>query len=96
MAIIPASTVAAAELAASSAAVPLDVERLSERVAGVRAEIGRAIFGQAEVIDQALITLLSGGHMLLVGVPGLGKSRLVETLGSCSAWPPSGCSSRPT
>ena len=40
----------------------------------------RAIFGQQEVIDQTLITLLSGGHVLLVGVPGLGKSRLVETL----------------
>ena len=32
-------------------------------------------------MDQTLITLLSGGHVLLVGVPGLGKSRLVETLG---------------
>ena len=39
------------------------------------------IFGQDEVVDQTLITLLSGGHVLLVGVPGLGKSRLVETLG---------------
>ena len=43
--------------------------------------IGRVIFGQDEVVDQTLITLLSGGHALLVGVPGLGKSRLVETLG---------------
>jgi MoxR-like ATPase len=40
------------------------------------------IYGQDEVIDQTLITLLSGGHALLVGVPGLGKSRLVETLGT--------------
>ena len=39
------------------------------------------IFGQDEVIDQTLITLLSGGHVLLVGVPGLAKTRLVETLG---------------
>ena len=44
--------------------------------------IGRVIFGQDEVVDQTLITLLSGGHVLLVGVPGLGKSRLVETLGT--------------
>ena len=50
-------------------------------MARVRAAIGRVIFGQDEVIDQTLITLLSGGHVLLVGVPGLGKSRLVETLG---------------
>ena len=47
----------------------------------MRAAIGRVIFGQDEVIDETLITLLSGGHVLLVGVPGLGKSRLVETLG---------------
>jgi MoxR-like ATPase len=46
----------------------------------VRAQVGRAIYGQPEVVDQTLITLLSGGHVLLVGVPGLGKSRLVETL----------------
>ena len=58
-----------------------EVEALGGRIARVRAEIGRAIYGQPEVIDQTLITLLSGGHVLLVGVPGLGKSRLVETLG---------------
>jgi MoxR-like ATPase len=57
------------------------VEALGTRIAAVRAEIGRVIFGQDVVVDQTLITLLSGGHVLLVGVPGLGKSRLVETLG---------------
>ncbi|HEX3349643.1 MAG TPA: MoxR family ATPase [Acetobacteraceae bacterium] len=57
-----------------------EVEALGTRIAAVRAQIGRAIFGQQDVIDQTLITLLSGGHVLLVGVPGLGKSRLVETL----------------
>jgi MoxR-like ATPase len=56
-------------------------DALGARIAQVRAAIGRVIFGQDEVIDQTLITLLSGGHVLLVGVPGLGKSRLVETLG---------------
>ena len=56
-------------------------EALGTRIVQVRAAIGRVIFGQDEVIDQTLITLLSGGHVLLVGVPGLGKSRLVETLG---------------
>ena len=57
------------------------VEALRAQIALVRTAIGRVIYGQDEVIDQTLITLLSGGHVLLVGVPGLGKSRLVETLG---------------
>ncbi len=39
------------------------------------------IFGQDQVVDETLVTLLSGGHALLVGVPGLAKTRLVETLG---------------
>src|SRR5471030_184464 len=56
-------------------------DALGARIVQVRAAVGRVIFGQDEVIDQTLITLLSGGHVLLVGVPGLGKSRLVETLG---------------
>ncbi|MFI5023934.1 MAG: AAA family ATPase [Alphaproteobacteria bacterium] len=47
----------------------------------VRERIGQVIFGQQKVIDQTLITLLAGGHALLVGVPGLAKTRLVETLG---------------
>ncbi len=59
-----------------------EVEALGARIARVRTEIGKAIFGQQDVIDQTLITLLSGGHVLLVGVPGLGKSLLVETLGT--------------
>src|SRR5215472_5272231 len=56
-----------------------EVEALGARIARVRAAIGRVIFGQDEVVDQTLITLLSGGHALLVGVPGLGKSRLVAS-----------------
>ena len=58
-----------------------EVEELSARVGAIRSAVGRSIFGQDDVVDQTLITLLSGGHALLVGVPGLGKSRLVETLG---------------
>jgi MoxR-like ATPase len=64
-----------------TAALVAAIEGLGQRIGAVRAEIGRVIFGQDEVVDQTLITLLCGGHALLVGVPGLGKTRLVETLG---------------
>jgi MoxR-like ATPase len=57
------------------------MEQLNARIAEVRRRIGRIIFGQTAVIDETLITLLSGGHALLVGVPGLAKTRLVHTLG---------------
>src|ERR1700678_2315412 len=43
--------------------------------------IGTVIFGQDKVIEQALVTILSGGHALLLGVPGLAKTKLVETMG---------------
>jgi MoxR-like ATPase len=66
----------------AESAVLADVDRLGARMEAVRAQIGRAILGQPDVVDQVLITLLSGGHVLLVGVPGLGKSKLVETLGT--------------
>jgi len=48
----------------------------------VREATASTIFGQERVIDLALITLLSGGHALLIGVPGLAKTSLVETLGA--------------
>ncbi|HXY98657.1 MAG TPA: MoxR family ATPase [Stellaceae bacterium] len=59
-----------------------EIDALGQRLAQVRERIGSVIFGQREVIDQALITLLAGGHALLIGVPGLAKTRLVETLGT--------------
>src|SRR6187399_1966350 len=46
----------------------------------VRAEIGKIIVGQQDVVDGVLICLLSGGHVLLEGVPGLGKTTLLRTL----------------
>ncbi|MFQ5959212.1 MAG: AAA family ATPase, partial [Alphaproteobacteria bacterium] len=57
------------------------IDALGQKMAAVRACIGRIIFGQQAVIDQTLITLLAGGHALVIGVPGLAKTRLVETLG---------------
>jgi len=63
------------------ARIAAEIEQLGHRIASVRDRIGRIIFGQQEVIDETLITLLAGGHVLLIGFPGLGKTRLVETLG---------------
>jgi MoxR-like ATPase len=59
-----------------------EIEALGAKLATVRERIGRVIFGQQEVIDETLVTLLAGGHALLIGVPGLAKTRLVETLGT--------------
>ena len=58
------------------------VDRLGQKIIDSRAEIGRVIFGQTDVVEETLVTLLAGGHVLLIGVPGLGKTRLVETLGT--------------
>ena len=58
------------------------IDELGGKLAAVRESIGHVIFGQQEVVDQTLITLLAGGHALLIGVPGLAKTRLVETLGT--------------
>ena len=48
----------------------------------VRNGLNAVIFGQETVIDQTLVTLLAGGHGLLIGVPGLAKTKLVDTLGT--------------
>ncbi|HET9801605.1 MAG TPA: AAA family ATPase, partial [Candidatus Acidoferrum sp.] len=60
-------------------AVP-EIESVAETVAQVRAEISKAIVGQNEIVDGVLIAILAGGHVLLEGVPGLGKTMLVRTL----------------
>jgi MoxR-like ATPase len=58
-----------------------DIERLGSQLSDARQAIGRVIYGQQDVIDQTLVALLSGGHLLLIGVPGLAKTLLVDTLG---------------
>lgn len=58
-----------------------DLEKVAAKLVDVKNGVGRIIFGQHRVIEETLITLLAGGHVLLIGVPGLGKTRLVETLG---------------
>lgn len=57
------------------------LEAAAERMQRAHKAAGRVIFGQDLVIERALITILSGGHALLIGVPGLAKTLLVETLG---------------
>ncbi len=56
-------------------------EKLIEKLALVRQETGRVIVGQQQVVELTLTALLAGGHVLLEGVPGLGKTLLVRTLG---------------
>jgi MoxR-like ATPase len=57
-------------------------ESTAASVRTARAAIGAVIFGQEQVVEQALITVLAGGHALLVGVPGLAKTKLVDTMGT--------------
>jgi MoxR-like ATPase len=57
------------------------LEAAAERVKRAHKAAGAVIFGQDVVIERTLITILSGGHALLIGVPGLAKTLLVETLG---------------
>jgi MoxR-like ATPase len=65
----------------TEATISAEIGRLSQ----LRAAIERAVIGQSEVVEQLLITLLAGGHCLLEGAPGLGKTLLVRTLGQALA-----------
>lgn len=56
------------------------VEQLEAKIKSIKLEIAKVIVGQDEIIDQLLISLLSKGHCLLVGVPGLAKTLLIKTL----------------
>jgi MoxR-like ATPase len=59
-----------------------EIEATGARLVQAREMIARRIIGQHEVVEQTLIAILCGGHGLLVGAPGLAKTRLVETLGT--------------
>ena len=56
------------------------VEQLKEAYNQIIGEVGKVIIGQKEIVDQLLIALLCGGHVLLVGVPGLAKTLLISTV----------------
>ncbi len=57
-------------------------EKALADIAAIRAEVAKVIFGQEKVVENTLLAILSGGHALLVGVPGLAKTKLVTTLGT--------------
>src|SRR6266487_15023 len=57
-------------------------EATGAQVAAAKAAIGNVIFGQEAVVEQALITVLCGGHALLIGLPGVAKTKLIETMGT--------------
>jgi MoxR-like ATPase len=63
-------------------AILAEADAAVARIKAAREAIGKVIYGQEAVVDRALITIFAGGHGLLVGVPGLAKTKLVETLGT--------------
>ncbi|PDT31992.1 AAA family ATPase [Rhizobium sp. L9] len=62
-------------------AIVAAAERALSDIAAIRGEVSKVIFGQESVVENTVLAVLSGGHALLVGVPGLAKTRLVTTLG---------------
>jgi len=68
------------ERAAQAPLNPADIQRAAEVLAALRDEVGKAVVGQRAVIDQALIALVASGHVLIEGVPGLGKTLLARAL----------------
>lgn len=56
------------------------VDLFAEKFSNLKSEIGKAIIGQHKVVDQTLISLFCGGNCLLIGVPGLAKTKLIQTI----------------
>ncbi len=67
---------------AEPAQMVTEIEALGEKLSAARASINQRFIGQDRVVGQVLTTILCGGHGLLVGLPGLGKTMLVDTLGT--------------
>jgi MoxR-like ATPase len=59
----------------------ITVEQFREQASKIENEVGRVIVGQSDVVRHVLVSILAGGHVLLEGVPGLGKTMLIRTLG---------------
>ena len=56
-------------------------QQFADAISAVRTEVGKVIVGQRDLVDTVLIGALCEGHVLLEGVPGLGKTKLLATLG---------------
>ncbi|SMC62183.1 MoxR family ATPase [Rhizobium sp. RU36D] len=63
-------------------AIIAQAEQALADIALIKTEVSKVIFGQEQVVENTLLAILSGGHALLVGVPGLAKTKLVTTLGT--------------
>ncbi|HWT29412.1 MAG TPA: MoxR family ATPase [Propylenella sp.] len=74
------SAIATAPISADVAVA--EAEQAAAKLAEARAALSQVIFGQEVVVERALTTVLSGGHGLLVGVPGLAKTKLVDAMGT--------------
>ena len=59
----------------------ISIEQFRQTAAKIETEVGKVIVGQGEVVRHVLLSILAGGHVLLEGVPGLGKTMLIRTLG---------------
>lgn len=69
-----------ADTAVNTDALIAEAEDATEALAAVKAEIAKAVFGQEQIVELALAAILAGGHALLIGAPGLAKTRLVEAI----------------
>ncbi|MCO5065102.1 MAG: MoxR family ATPase [Rhizobiaceae bacterium] len=70
------------EIPLSDAEMVAEADKALAEIARIREGVGKVIFGQESVVERTLVAILAGGHTLLVGVPGLAKTKLVETLGT--------------
>lgn len=72
----------AKDTGADERAIVAQAETALEDIQKIRTEVSKVIYGQDDVVESVLLAILSGGHALLVGVPGLAKTKLVTTLGT--------------